>query len=273
MANKGMDVEGKRILITGADRGIGAALAIRFAEMGAHVCVNLFSPVNMSADLLARLADAGGQVPLAIQADVRDPQQIQAMFKAAADKLGGLDVLVNNAGVESICDSLELSANEWDSVLNTNLRGTFFCSQAAAHIMKEQHGGGVILNISSIHDTLPRLGTAHYCASKAGITMLTRALAQEWAKLRIRIVGIAPGAVETTINKETIAKIGRQRFEEWIPMSRLGTTDDICAAALFLMSDSAGYVSGATLVVDGAYSQNGIPYDMRDEVPGSKCDL
>ena len=190
------------------------------------------------------------------------------MFTEAAEKLGGLDVLINNAGVESIHPALDLSVEEWDRVLDTNLRGAFLCAQGAARIMKDQHSGGVILNISSIHDTIPRLGTVHYCVSKAGITMLTRALAQEWAEHRIRVVGIAPGAIETAMNKAAITAIGVERFEKWIPMSRLGNTDDVCDAALFLISDLASYVSGTTLVVDGAYSINGIRYDPRGVATG-----
>ncbi|HEY2473065.1 MAG TPA: glucose 1-dehydrogenase [Terracidiphilus sp.] len=265
MNRKDSSLEGKRILITGADRGIGAALAIRFAEMGAHLCVNLFSSVETSEPLLGQLSRASGQRVLAVQADVRDPTQIDVMFESAAEKLEGLDALVNNAGVESIHSALELSVEEWDRVLDTNLRGSFLCAQRAARIMRDQ-SGGVILNISSIHDSQPRLGTAHYCASKAGLTMLTRALAQEWAEHRIRVVGIAPGAVETAINEAAIAKIGRSRFEEWIPLSRLGNTDDICDAATYLISDQASYISGATLVVDGAYSLNGIQYDSRGDI-------
>lgn len=257
-------LEGKRILITGADQGIGAALAVRCTESGARVCANLFSPPEKAEALLAQLTRTSGHVPLAIQADVRDPAQIDAMFALAAETLGGLDALVNNAGVESIHAALELSVEEWDRVLDTNLRGSFLCAQRAARIMKS-HSGGVILNISSIHDTLPRLGTVHYCASKAGLTMLTRALAQEWAEHGIRVVGIAPGAVETAINRTAIAMIGRSRFEQWIPMSRLGNTDDICDAAAFLLSDRASYISGTTLVVDGAYSLNGIQYDPRGD--------
>lgn len=273
MEGKNRELKGKRILITGADRGIGAALALRCAEMGARLCVNLLSRVRESEALLTQLTRACGRAPLAVQADVRDPAQTASIFKVAAEKLGGLDVLVNNAGVESIHAALELSVEEWNRVLDTNLRGSFLCAQGAARIMKNHGSGGVILNISSIHDTIPRVGTVHYCASKAGLTMLTRALAQEWAEHGIRVVGIAPGAVETSINRVEITKIGRSRFEKWIPLSRLGNTDDICDAAAFLISDRASYISGTTLVVDGAYSLNGIQYDPRDDAAGSNSEL
>lgn len=263
MDSENHSLKGKRILITGADRGIGAALGVRCAAMGANVCINVFSPVEMSGILIAEMTQSRGEAPLVFRADIRDPSQIEAMFAVAHERLGGLDVLINNAGVESIQAALELPVDEWDRIINTNLRGSFLCSRQAARTMKNQQSGGVVLNISSIHDTIPRLGTAHYCASKAGLTMLTRALAQEWAEYGIRVVGISPGAVETTMNGAEIASVGRSQFETWIPMSRLGHTDDICDAAMFLISDKASYISGATLVVDGAYSLNGIQYDLR----------
>jgi glucose 1-dehydrogenase len=130
--------------------------------------------------------------------------------------------------------------------------------------MRAQETGGVILNISSIHDSVPRLGTVHYCASKAGVTMLTKALALEWAEYGIRVVGISPGAIETKLNQSEIAKVSRAKFETWIPTGRLGTTDDVADAAAFLVSEQASYISGATLLVDGAYSLNTIHYDPRD---------
>lgn len=264
MESKSRCLEGKRILITGADQGIGAALAVHFSRLGATLCLNRFHSTESSDGLLAQLKQSG-LAPLSIHADVRVPSQIDALFQEVAEKLGGLDALVNNAGVDSTCAALDLPVEEWDRILNTNLRGAFFCAQGAARIMKEQQSGGVILNISSIHDSVPRLGTAHYCASKAGMTMLTRALAREWAEYKVRVVGIAPGAIETDINKAEIAKVGRSRFEGWIPLGRLGNTDDICDAAAFLISEQASYVSGATLVVDGAYSLNGIHYDPRSD--------
>jgi glucose 1-dehydrogenase/3-dehydrosphinganine reductase len=129
--------------------------------------------------------------------------------------------------------------------------------------MCKDGSGGVVLNIASIHDTVPALGTAHYCASKAGLSMLTKSLAIEWAEYKIRVVGIAPGAIETEINRAEIAAFGRSNFEAWIPLGRLGNVKDIAAAAAFLVSDDASYISGVTLCVDGAYSQNTIRYDPR----------
>jgi glucose 1-dehydrogenase len=217
MAARPLRFEQKRVLITGADHGIGRALAQRFAAEGARMLLNTLSPVDAHGDLLAGIAAAGSGNMKAFQADVREASAIRAMFQAAQGLYGGLDVLVNNAGIDSVYPALELRQEEWDSVLNTNLRGAFLCAQEAARLMTEQEGGGVIVNISSIHDSVPRLGTAHYCASKAGLTMLTKALALEWAEYGIRVVGISPGAIETPINREEIEKVGRVNFEQWIP--------------------------------------------------------
>lgn len=253
----------KRVLITGADQGIGRALAQRFAAEGARMLLNTLSLVDARGDLLADVAAAGSGDVNGFQADVREAGAIRAMFQAAEGLYGGLDVLVNNAGVDSVYPALELRQKEWDRVLNTNLRGAFLCAQEAARLMKEQEGGGVIVNISSIHDSVPRLGNAHYCASKAGLTMLTKALAVEWAEYGIRVVGVSPGAIETPINREEIERVGRGNFEKWIPAGRVGTTDDVADAVTFLASDEAGYISGATLTLDGAYNLNTVRYDPR----------
>lgn len=167
--------------------------------------------------------------------------------------LGGIGI-----GVASIISPMYIA-----EIAPTRLRGSFLCAQEAGRLMKEQGSGGVIVNISSIHDSVPRLGTAHYCASKAGLTMLTKALAVEWAEYGIRVVGVSPGAIETPINREEIEKVGRGNFERWMPAGRVGTTEDIAAAVSFLASDEAIYISGAMLTVDGAYSLNTVRYDPR----------
>jgi len=172
-------------------------------------------------------------------------------------------VLVNNAGCESTYALLDLPVEEWDRVLNTNLRGAFMCARAVGRVMVEQGTGGVIVNISSMHEEVPRLGLTHYCVSKAGLAMLTKGLALEWAEYGIRVVSVAPGAIETDMNRKEIAAFGRHRFEEWIPAGRLGTVDDIAPAVVFLASDDAAYVSGSTLRIDGAYLLNHTRYDPR----------
>ncbi len=250
-------LDGKRAIVTGADRGIGAGIARTLAKRGARVCLNVLGPAG---NYKVFAEEIGG---FSIQADVRVPQMVQRLVEEAADRMGGLDILVNNAGVESIQPALELTVEEWDRVHFTDLRGAFFCSQAAALKMKAQSNGGVIVNISSVHDQVPRLGTVHYSTAKAGLSMMTRSLAHEWAEYGIRVVGVAPGAIETEINRAQIEAVGRERFEEWIPIGRLGVVDDVANAVAFLASDEASYITGTTLLIDGAYSLNTVKYDPR----------
>jgi glucose 1-dehydrogenase len=252
---------GRTALVTGADRGIGAGIANLLDQQGVRVCRNVM--------VHPEVPEAGGEESrnLIIQADLRDPNQVQRMFGQIKQEFGGLDLLINNAGVESIIPAIDLAAEEWDRVFNTNLRGAFLCSQAAARLMKAKPSGGVIINIASIHDQIPRLGTAHYCASKAGMSMLTKSLAHEWAEFNIRVVGISPGIIETEINREQIERFGRNRFLDWVPLKSLGTINDVTKAVAFLASEDARYISGTTLVVDGAYSLSTVRYDPRSPNP------
>jgi NAD(P)-dependent dehydrogenase (short-subunit alcohol dehydrogenase family) len=252
---------GRTALVTGADRGIGAGIANLLDQQGVRVCRNVMANPEVP--------DTGGEKSrnLIIQADLRDPNQVQRMFGKIKQEFGGLDLLINNAGVESIIPAIDLTAEEWDRVFNTNLRGAFLCSQAAARLMKAKPSGGVIINIASIHDQIPRLGTAHYCASKAGMSMLTKSLAHEWAEFNIRVVGISPGIVETEINREQIERFGRNRFLDWVPLKSLGTIADVAKAVAFLASEDARYISGTTLVIDGAYSLSTVRYDPRSVNP------
>jgi glucose 1-dehydrogenase len=250
---------GLRALVTGADRGIGAGVAAALAAQGATVRRNVLHPPQSGV--------APGRDDAAIQADLRDPEQVARMFAEIERQCGGLDILVNNAGVESIVPALDLSVDEWDRVLDTNLRGAFLCAQGAARLMKKVGAGGVIINISSIHEQVPRLGTVHYSVSKAAMSMLTRSLAHEWGEFHIRVVGISPGIIETEMNRDQIERFGRDRFTAWVPMKSLGTIADVANAVVFLASKEAGYISGSTIVIDGAYSLNTIRYDPRTANP------
>lgn len=251
-------LSGRIALVTGADRGIGAGIARFFVEHGIRVCRNV---LELPEEAASGVDESGS---MTVQADIRDARQVESMFEKVGRVFGKLDILVNNAGVESCLPAIDLPIEEWDRVLDTNLRGAFLCSQGAARLMRQNAAGGVILNISSIHDEIPRLGTVHYCASKAGLTMMTKSLALEWAEFNIRVIAIQPGIVETEINREAIARFGRQRFVDWVPLKQLGTVDDIAKTALFLASDDAKYISGATLLVDGGYRLSTIQYDPRE---------
>ena len=252
----------KRALVTGADRGIGAAVVNMFIAEGARVCVNTFGPPAEAENVL-RQHPADGASSFVFQADVRNETEVENLVASAQARLGGLDIVVNNAGVESIHSALDLPVAEWDRVLDTDLRGAFLMARNSAAVMRHNQHGGVIVNISSIHATVPRLGATHYCVAKAGMDMLTRSLALEWAEFGIRVVGVAPGAIETEMNREVLDRIGRDNFARWIPLGRVGHVADITEALVFLCSDQAKYISGETLRVDGAYSLNTIHYDPR----------
>ncbi|MDF0599829.1 SDR family NAD(P)-dependent oxidoreductase [Psychromarinibacter sp. C21-152] len=261
-----MRLPGKRAIITGSSRGIGAGIAQELVAEGARVVINTHDPAEMPAAeaLTARLdAAAGAGTAHAIRADISVPDQAERLIRTGADRLGGLDILIHNAGVESTVAAMDLDLAEWDRVMNTNLRGGFVCARAAARRMVADGRGGVILFTSSIHESVSRLGLTHYAVSKAGLRMLGKALALEWAEHGIRVLGIAPGAIETDANAAEIAAFGKHRFEDWIPLSRLGRAADVAKVAAFLVSDDAGYITGTTLEIDGGYVLNLVRYDPR----------
>jgi glucose 1-dehydrogenase len=252
---------GKRALVTGGSRGIGAALCRVLVREGASVAINYHrSPAEAEA-----LAAALGDRAVAVGGDVSVEAEVVRMVRTAADQLGGLDILINNAGVETTVAAIDMPMAEWDRVMNTNLRGAFMCAREAARVMRDQGTGGVIINNSSIHEAIPRLGLVHYAASKAALHMLTKALGLEWAELGIRVIGVSPGAIETEMNRAEIDAFGREKFEAWIPAGRIGTVADVAEAVAFLASDRAAYISATTLTIDGAYMQNVIRYDPRRE--------
>lgn len=262
-----IDLRGRRALVTGGGRGIGAEICRVLAGAGALVAVNHHADAAAAEAIVEEVERGGrGGRAIAIQADVADETAVARMVAEVAERFGGLDILVNNAGVESTVAAIDLSAAEWDRVLGVNLRGAFLCSREAARQMREQ-GRGVIINNSSIHDTIPRLGLVHYCVSKAGLTMLTRALGLEFAELGIRVVGVAPGAIETEMNAAEIDAFGRHRFEGWIPAGRLGSPRDVANLICFLASDLAAYLTGVTIPVDGGYGINLVGYDPRAVKP------
>jgi glucose 1-dehydrogenase len=261
-----IDLSGKRALVTGANTGIGRAIVERLALAGAKVAINYLEQPEKTAELVKVLGKRHGSgTALAVQADISDPEAVENLFEQTCQGLGGLDILVNNAGIESLYAAIDLPIQEWDRILNTNLRGAFLCAQNAALVMRRQGMGGVIVNISSIHDTITRLGAVHYCVSKAGLTMLTKALALEWAEYGIRVVAVSPGAVETPERKAIIDSMWRELFAKWVPMGRFGQTQEVANAVAFLASDLASYITGTTLVIDGGYANNLVRYDSRKE--------
>jgi glucose 1-dehydrogenase len=250
-----MLLSGRRAIVTGASSGIGRATAERLGREGASVCVNYYSE-RERADaeaVVAAVEQAGGRA-LAVAADVGDEGQVVALVARASEELGGLDLLVNNAGIEKQVPLLELSLDDWNAVLRTNLTGAFLCLREAGKAMA-QNGRGVVVNMSSVHEFIPWPGFAHYCASKGGMKLLMETAARELAAKGVRVVNVAPGAIVTPINEFVLDDPeAKHAVESEIPLGRMGKPEEIAAAVAWLASDEAGYVTGTTVVVDGGMS-------------------
>lgn len=257
-----INLKGKRALVTGGSQGIGAEICRELASHGADVIINYYSNKE-KAEVLANQIKKAYNVNACIGgANVSNKAEVEKLFALMDKEFGGIDILVNNAGTESVEHVIDLQEDEWDRVVNINLKGPFLCSQQAAKRM-EKNGGGVIINISSIHDVVPRKGLIHYCSAKAGLKMFSKCLSLELADKNIRVVSVAPGAIETEMNRKEIAKFGKEKFEEWIPQGKIGTVSDVAQSVVFLASDLASYINGADIYIDGAYMNNTIQYDPR----------
>jgi glucose 1-dehydrogenase len=242
-----MDLSGKVAIVTGAGTGIGHAIAERLGGAGAAVCVSYLGGEQEARALAAKLPRA-----IAVQTDVSKAADVTAMVERTRAELGGVDVLVNNAGIEKEIPFLEIDEETWDRTLAVNLKGAFLCAQAAGRVMRDAGGGGSIVNISSIHEDLPFPGFAPYCAAKGGLRMLMRDIAVELAPHRIRVNNVAPGAIATPMNEPTLQDPEkRAKLESIIPLGRVGRPQDVAEVALFLASDASAYVTGSTYYVDG----------------------
>ena len=235
-------------LVTGGARGIGKEIAMTLARAGADVAVNYFVEPERAEQTVSELS-AEGVRAAAIYGDVGLPEDVRGLIGAVVDRFGRLDILVNNAGTQTWTPFLEVTGEEWDRVIRTNLTGCFLCTQAAARHMKDR-GGGAIVNIGSGCNKVPFPGLVAYTASKGGIEMLTKVAAVELAPHRIRVNCVAPGAVEverTRLEMDDYAGT----FGRMTPLQRVGTPEDIAAAVLFMVSPAAAFVTGQTLLVDG----------------------
>jgi NAD(P)-dependent dehydrogenase (short-subunit alcohol dehydrogenase family) len=238
---------GRRAVVTGASRGIGAAIAEALVEAGAAVALLGRDAVALAA-VRARLGARGTVVTQEV--DVALAPAAQAAIARAVEQLGGLDILVNNAGVEQVCASLNVTEALWDRILDTNLKGAFFCAQAAARLMS----GGCIINICSLTSEVGVPEATAYTASKSGMVGLTRALAAEWAPRGIRVNGIGPGYFRTALTEDFYQDPAwAQAALKKIPQGRFGRLEDLGGAAVFLCSDAAAYITGQVLYVDGGY--------------------
>ena len=248
---------GQAALVTGGDSGIGAAISRELAARGAMVAVNYHSDHTAADTIVSDIAASGGRA-FAIKGDVSREEDAAQLVSACVERYGRIDILVANAGIQIDAPSLELTADAWRKVLDVNLSGQFFCAQAAARCFKAQgipahsKAAGKIVCMSSVHDIVPWAGHANYAAAKGGVTMLMKTLGQELAKHRIRVVGIAPGAIRTDINREVWEDPAQAaNLRKLIPYGRIGDPEDVAKPVAWLVSDEADYITGTTLYVDG----------------------
>ena len=243
-----MNLQGKVAIVTGAGSGIGKAIAQALSDAGAAVCINYFGAYEEEAKEHAKSLPHA----IAVSADISDPVESAALVATTVKELGGLDVLVNNAGIEHSIPILDLDVKDWDAVIAVNLRGAFCCLQAAGRAMRDSGHGGSIVNISSIHEDVAFPGYASYCASKGGLRMLMRNASIELASYKIRVNNVAPGAIVTPINAATLDDPAKVRtLQRIIPLARMGQPAEVASVVVFLASDSSSYVTGSTYYVDG----------------------
>ncbi len=247
---------GKVALVTGGDGGLGTAMCLKFAAMGAAVAVGWYGKDPAHADALVKQITDGGGKAIAVAGNVASADDVNKDIAQVVSGLGGIHIVVNNAGFENDYPFLEMPPEVWQSVINVNLTGPFLVGQAAAKWMAENKTGGVIVNISSVHDVIPWSHFAHYCAAKAGLSMLTKCMSVALAEHKIRAVTVCPGAIATPINKNVWGSDQlRPLLEAKIPWGRIGKPDDVANVVSFLCTPEAEYVNGSQIYVDGAMIQ------------------
>jgi glucose 1-dehydrogenase len=251
-------LQGKNVLVTGGSSGIGQAIAVRFAEYGANVAINYLRRPDEAHDTEKQVHACTAKVKqmgvrdVLVGGDVSAEDDVVRMVSEAVEGLGGLDILVNNAGIQISRPSEELASADFDRVLAVNLRGAFLCAREAIRQFLAEEKGGSIVNISSVHQLIPKPGYLGYSTSKGAMMNLTRTLALEYAGRGIRVNGVGPGATVTPINRAWIDDpVKRAQVEEHIPMRRAGDADEMAGVTCFLASDMAAYITGQTIFVDG----------------------
>lgn len=253
-----MLLAGKSVVVTGGNSGIGKAIVLAMAAEGANVVVDYVAHEDATERLIAQVEEAGGKA-VGVEADVSRLEDLHRMVQTAVDSFGRLDVLVNNAGIETRQSLLDTTEEDYEKVMAVNMKSAFFGSQAAAKRFIAQGGGGLVLNISSVHEDWPMPGNIAYCVAKGGMRMLTRTAGVELGQHGIRMINIAPGAVDTPINASTTSDAALlAKLEDSIPLHRLAEASDIADVAVFLASGKAAYMTATTVVVDGGIMQGSV---------------
>jgi len=246
-----MNLKGKVAIVTGGSGGIGAAIVLKLAESGAQIVIDYHLHPDAAQKVVAEVVSLGSKA-IAVQADVSQIADLQKLVDAACQNFGRLDIMVNNAGVETRTSILDTTEAQYEKVLDINLKSAFFGTQIAAKQMIKQGGGGRVINITSVHEDWPMPGNIAYCLSKGGMRMLTRTAGLELAKHNILVVGIGPGAVATPINLQTMKDPHlMQELNAAIPLGRMAKPEEIASVAAFLASPGAGYMTATTIFVDG----------------------
>jgi glucose 1-dehydrogenase len=251
-------LQGQKAMVTGGSSGIGKAVAIALGDAGADVVVNYVNGEDQANEVVAEIQKTGSNA-YAHQADVSKEDQVQVMFKKMIQHFGTIDILINNAGLQRDALIDEMTLDQWNMVINVNLTGQFLCAREAIREFKRRGvvkevscAAGKIICVSSVHEIIPWAGHVNYAASKGGVMLLMKSIAQEAAPFRIRVNSIAPGAIRTPINRQAWeTQKAYDKLMELVPYKRIGEPDDIGRAAVWLASDHADYVNGISLVVDG----------------------
>lgn len=251
-------LRGKNVLVTGATSGIGRAIAARLVAEGSNVALNYRNDISkldntkkMIEKMTSEMGNKGGR-QLSVEGDVSQEKDILRMYDEIIKEWGSLDILVNNAGIQTDDPSHEVETDDFDKVIDVNLRGAYLCAREAIEHFLKTEKKGIILNVSSVHEIIPRPQYVSYAISKGGMKSMTQTLALEYAPYGIRVNAIAPGATATSINDDWLDDPQkREDMESRIPLGRIGTSEEMAAAAAFLMSDEAQYITGQTLFIDG----------------------
>ncbi len=252
-------LKGQKALVTGASSGIGRGIAIGLGHAGADVVVNYISGDAQAQAIVNEVKSCGDNRVYAHRADVSNEDEVRAMFARMESEFGGIDILVNNAGLQQDAPLDEMTLAQWNKVIGVNLTGQFLCAREAVRMFKRvgvkpgvSCAAGKIICISSVHDVIPWAGHVNYAATKGGVSMMMKSIAQEVAPWRIRVNAISPGAVRTPINMQAWStREAYAALMKLVPYKRIGEVDDIARAAVWLASDDSDYITGATLYVDG----------------------